>query len=190
VDVQELRPGIWRWTARHPDWEPDEGLAGAVASVYYEAPDAVVLIDPIVSEDEEERFWAALDRDVERLGLPVVVLLTVPWHERSAAVIVERYGGSVATEPPRGVEAIRIVGVGGEPETIYWLPAARALVVGDILAGTPPRIIDAWQPEERRGEPVRAGLRGLLELPVELLLLSHGDAVTSGAREALVEALG
>jgi hypothetical protein len=62
-------------------------------------------------------------------------------------------------------------------------------VVGDILAGTPPRIVDAWQPEERRGEPVRVGLRGLLELPVELLLVSHGDAVTQDARQALAEAL-
>jgi glyoxylase-like metal-dependent hydrolase (beta-lactamase superfamily II) len=189
VDVQELRPGLWRWTARHPGWEPDEGLPGSVGSVYYEAPGAVVLIDPLVPPDEEDRFWTALDRDVERLELPVVVLLTVPWHERSTAELVERYGGSVAEERPPGVQAIRVAGVGGEPETIFWLPAASALVVGDILAGTPPRIVDAWQPEERRGEPVRVGLRGLLELPVELLLVSHGDAVTQDARQALAEAL-
>lgn len=189
MEVCELRLGLWRWTARHPDWEPDEGLPDLVGSVYYEAPGAVVLFDPLVPGDEEERFWTALDRDLERLRLPVVVLLTVPWHERSASRVVERYGGSVAEEPPEGVEAIRVAGVGGEPETIFWLPGPGALVVGDILAGTPPRIVDAWQPEERRGEPVRAELRGLLELPVGLLLVSHGDAVTEGAREALAEAL-
>ena len=189
MDLQELRPGLWRWTSAHPDWVPSDGLTRDVASVYYAARDALVLIDPLVPAEEEERFWAALDRDVERLGLPVVVLLTVPWHERSAHRIVERYGGTVADEPPPGLGAIRIAGVGGEPETLYWIPEHGALVAGDILVGTPPRIVDAWQPEARRGEPVRAELRHLLDLPVELLLPAHGDAVLEDAHAVLAEAL-
>jgi len=24
MDVQELRPGLWRWTARHPEWDDRE----------------------------------------------------------------------------------------------------------------------------------------------------------------------
>src|SRR5262245_6699414 len=84
VEVTELRPGLWRWTTDHPDWEPDEGLSRRVGSVYFEAPGAVTLVDPLVPEDEDEnRFWKALDRDVERLERPVVVVPTVPWHERA-----------------------------------------------------------------------------------------------------------
>jgi predicted ABC-class ATPase len=158
--------------------------------VYFEAPEAVVLIDPLVPGGEEERFWTALDRDVERLGRPVVVLLTVPWHERSAVRVVERYSGRITSEPTAGVEAIRVRGAGGEPETVFWLDEPSALVFGDIVVGTPPRVVDEWQPEERRGEPVRAELRAALgELPVERLLPSHGEPVLEGAREALGEAL-
>ena len=80
MDVQELKPGLWRWTARHPDWEERE-----VSSAYVETGDAVCLVDPLVPRDEEERFFAALDRDVERLGLPVAIVLTNPWHRRSSA---------------------------------------------------------------------------------------------------------
>ena len=34
---------------------------------------------------EETRFWRALDRDVNRTGVPIHVLVTVFWHTRSAA---------------------------------------------------------------------------------------------------------
>jgi hypothetical protein len=77
VELDELAPGLWRW---------DDSL-------YVERPDAVVLIDPVVPAGEEERFFRALDRDVERLGLPVVVLLTD--RARDADVFVERYGAEV-----------------------------------------------------------------------------------------------
>jgi hypothetical protein len=190
MEVTRLRDGLWRWSSPHPEWEPDQGLSRSVGSVYFEAADAVVLIDPLVPVESEAEFWRALDRDVERLGLPIVVLLTVPWHERSSLRIVERYGARLAEEPPGGVEAILVAGVGGEPETVFWLAAPLALVFGDIVVGSPPRVVDEWQPEERRGEPVRAELQeALLGRPVELLLLAHGDAVVAGAREALAEAL-
>lgn len=77
MELDELAPGLWRW---------DDSL-------YVERPDAVVLIDPAVPAGEEERFFRALDRDVERLGLPVVVLLTD--RVLDADVFVERYGAEV-----------------------------------------------------------------------------------------------
>jgi hypothetical protein len=40
-----------------------------VGSVYAELPETIVLIDPQVPPDEAERFWGALDRDVERRRL-------------------------------------------------------------------------------------------------------------------------
>src|SRR5947199_8959964 len=90
MEVHELRPGLWRWTAPHPEWEHAEHWGPEVGSVYAELPNAVVVIDPLVPADEDERFWSALDRDVERLGRPVHVLLTVHWHERSVAAVLDR----------------------------------------------------------------------------------------------------
>jgi hypothetical protein len=59
VDVTRLADGLWRWTALHPDWTPEEGgLDGweqEVSSLYLEAPDAVVLIDPLVPGPRSRR---------------------------------------------------------------------------------------------------------------------------------------
>lgn len=79
MDVQQLAEGLWRWTTQE------------VGCVYYEAPDAVVLFDPLVPAGEEEEFLPYLDRDVERLGLPVSILLTDAKDERSAPFLLERY---------------------------------------------------------------------------------------------------
>ena len=64
-----------------------------VGCVYAETPDALVLVDPLVPQDEEDRFWEALDRDRRRLEhLPVEILLTCAWHRRSSDVVAARYG--------------------------------------------------------------------------------------------------
>ena len=81
VDVLEIAPGLWRWATYYDDWKANVGC------VYCETDDGVVLIDPLVPADEAERFWQALDRDVERVGGPVHVLLTVFWHVRSTAEV-------------------------------------------------------------------------------------------------------
>jgi glyoxylase-like metal-dependent hydrolase (beta-lactamase superfamily II) len=129
VEVTQLAPGLWRWTGI----EPVSGQL--VGSVYLEAPDAVVLIDPIVPPEDEERFWRALDRDVARCGLPMHVLLTAPGRARSSAVIAERYAAAVwdAIRPgdrlPGGVEAR----AAGTDEVELWVPSHGALVVGDAV---------------------------------------------------------
>ena len=155
----------------------------------FEAPDAVVFIDPLVPD----ALWPALDERVA--GRPVVVLTTIRWHGRSRDAVIERYDGAKVRHDapmPAGVEAIPVAGFG---ETIYWLPEPRALVPGDRLIGDgaggarmcPP----GWLGDmpERRGRGA-AGRRcsPLLDLPVEHLLLSHWEPVVGRGREALAAA--
>ena len=99
VDVLEIAPGLWRWTGYHEEWRQDVGC------VYVETEDGVVLVDPLVPPEDTARFWKALDRDVKRAGAPVHVLVTVFWHTRSAAAMVERYGARVWA-PKAGKAAI------------------------------------------------------------------------------------
>ena len=77
-------------------------------------------------------------------------------------------------------------------------PSTRALVVGDVLLGAgakPSATADVLRlcPERWLGagthDDLRAMLRPLLELPLERILVSHGEPVLSGARQALA-ALG
>ena len=185
--VDELAAGLWRWTAPHPDWKAGDDWAQEVGCVYYEAAEATVLIDPLVPP-ERDRFFAALDRDVERRGLPVAVLLTVPWHERSAAELVERY--AAADEPPNGVEPFAVPEV---DETLWWLPEHRALAAGDVLVGAPGGISvcpDSWLDERSSPASIRAALAPLLDRPIERILVSHGEPVLAEGRAALARALG
>jgi glyoxylase-like metal-dependent hydrolase (beta-lactamase superfamily II) len=187
VRVQEVAPGLWRWTGLHPEWKPSEGWDQEVGCVYYEGADAVVLVDPLAPPEDDERFWAALDRDVERAGKPVRVLLTVSWHDRSAEAVAKRYGAATDGPLPAGVAAY--AAPAGE-ETAYWLPAHGALVFGDAVLGTDGGVRlcpESWL--DGTLTQLRDELRALLDLPVERLLVSHGEPVLVDGRAALERAL-
>jgi glyoxylase-like metal-dependent hydrolase (beta-lactamase superfamily II) len=185
VRVLEIRTGLWYWTGLHPAWKPADGWEQEVGCVYYRAPGAVVLFDPLVPLEDESRFFEALDRDVERAGLPVRLLLTGESHRRSSSELAERYGAGIG-DVPDGVE----VAVSAWDEHVYWIPEHRALVCGDVVLGREgslelPR---AWIGEEQYPAVVEE-LRPLLELPVERVLVAHGKPVLERGREALAAAL-
>jgi glyoxylase-like metal-dependent hydrolase (beta-lactamase superfamily II) len=200
MDVQELRPGLWRWTAAHPEWEHAEHWGPEVGSVYAELPDALVMVDPLVPQDEEDRFWEALDRDVERVGKPVHVLLTVHWHERSVAAVLDRYKATLwrpeeKGELPAGVHA-EVVKGSDWVEALFFLEPHRALIAGDLLIGKNgggvelpvrwfPKGEQDWAEQELKPE-LRKRLAGL---PVELVVVSHGEPVLEGGAAALERAL-
>ena len=195
MDVQELRPGLWRWAAPHPKWRPGFDWPRDVGCIYLETRDATVLIDPLVPADEEERFWSALDRDVERRRLPVMVLLTCAWHRRSADVVAARYGARIwrSVGPlPREIE-VEGFAAGEWREDVFVLAEHAALVFGDVIEGDGKRglrmPLNWWPPEEPRTEQVRDELRRLLERPIDVVLVSHGEPVLRDAHAALERAL-
>jgi glyoxylase-like metal-dependent hydrolase (beta-lactamase superfamily II) len=207
VDVAAIAPGLWRWTGHHEEWQEDVGC------VYCETEDGVVLVDPLVPPEDADRFRTALDRDVKRAGGVVHVLVTVFWHTRSAAAMVERYGARVWA-PSRGKAAIaRRAGSVSDPfgpadrlpggveahrtaraaEVVYWLPEHRALVPGDVLLGDGDGGLrmcpESWLPEGKGHARLAESLRPLLDLPVERVLVSHGEPVLEDAKAALEAAL-
>jgi glyoxylase-like metal-dependent hydrolase (beta-lactamase superfamily II) len=76
---------------------------------------------------------------------------------------------------------------------VFWIPEHGAVVPGDVLLGTddgglrlcPP----TWLPEKATVEKVAESLRPLLDLPVERVLVSHGQPVLENAKDALATAL-
>jgi glyoxylase-like metal-dependent hydrolase (beta-lactamase superfamily II) len=200
MDVRELRPGLWRWTAAHPEWEHAEHWGPEVGSVYAELPDALVMVDPLVPQDEEDRFWEALDRDVERVGKPVHVLLTVHWHERSVAAVLDRYKATLwrpeeKGELPAGVHA-EVVKGSDWVEALFFLEPHRALIAGDLLIGKAGGGIElpvGWFPKGEQDwaeQELKPELRKrLAELPVELVVVSHGEPVLEDGAAALERAL-
>lgn len=196
-----IRPSLLRWTARHPAWRPGAKPESPadwppdVGCVAYLAPDAFVLIDPLVPAGSEARFWSAMDVLIAAYRQRVVVLTTIKFHRRSRDAFVERYGASTSRAKdtlPEGVESRPIRGAG---EVIFWLPAHRALVPGDrILGGRGGLRLcpESWLGYLGSGmtlEKLRERLRPLLELPIEMVLVSHGEPVLSGGRDALAAAI-
>ena len=195
ASADEIAPGLHRWTAWHEEWRED---VGAVA---VETGDGLVLIDP----------------PAPPAGLPVAdhVLLTVYWHGRAAATAGApriwaparslrplRHRGIPVTDAFRAGDAlpggIQAVQTARASEVLYWLPDHRAVVVGDVLLGAgarPNATRDALRlcPERWLGaathEDLQRALRPLLELPVDLVLVSHGRPVLTGARRALAGVL-
>jgi hypothetical protein len=200
VNVSELAPGLYRWTARHPaavpdaepgsvdDWPPDVGC------VAYLAQDALVVVDPMIPRDEPP-FWEWLDALASRRDR-VAVVTTIQFHRRSRDRLVDRYSASTSRAKdrlPSGVEPLPIKGAG---ETMLWITEHRALVAGDRLlnygdAGL--RVCPAsWMrylPAPLSEAELRKRLRFLLELPVSSILVSHGEPVLHDARRALARAL-
>lgn len=205
-----MASGLWRWTARHPGWTPGEEWEPDVGCVYWEAPEAVVLVDPLEPPGADgDRFRRALDRDVERLGRPVRVLLTCAWHARSATALAARYDGEVlvpdlgddqvpgarrfdpGSDLPGG--AVAVPATPAFAEVVYWLPGVRAAVPGDTIlggAGGRVRLCPAsWLQSGTGPRELAAALRPLLDLGVDRLLPSHGQPVLTDAAAALEQAL-
>jgi glyoxylase-like metal-dependent hydrolase (beta-lactamase superfamily II) len=208
VHLRELRPRLWYWTALHPDWRPEQGGADGweqeVGCYAYVALDeqTLALFDPLAPDGWEEEFWRALDADVEHHG-PPHVLITVWWHARSSAQLLDRYDGArvwayapardelakwtpvtdvfaVGDALPAAVEALP---AGGEDnEVAFRLPEHEAVVFGDALAAAPGAPVRVWEGDAD-------SLRALLERPLSLLLLTHGEPVLEGGGEALALAL-
>ena len=191
METARIADGLWRWTALHPNaanW-PDYGppVPPEVGCVYYEAPDAVVLFDPLLPAGEEAEFLAYLDRDVERLGLPVSILLTAAWHERSAPLLRERYQATARI--PVTVERYPVEGA-PEEQLAYFIRPHRALVVAEILVGDGHGGL-ALSPSPALEDRVALdrSLRSIAELPVELVLVSHGQPVLANGLRAIELAL-
>ena len=195
ASMLEITPGLRRWAAFHDHWEEDVG------SLAVQTSDGLVLIDPIDPPSEV----AAADH----------VLITVYWHGRSTGTVgVKRVWASARSERPlksRGIEVtdpfragnalpggIRAFQTARSAEVVYWLPDQHAVVVGDVLLGAgakprptsdPLRLCPQRWLGKSTHDDLRSTLRPLLDLPVECVLVSHGEPILSGGKEALAAAL-
>jgi hypothetical protein len=194
----EIVPGLFRWTAPHPEWNPqaEPGSSGdweeGVGSVLYEMPDAVAIIDPLLPCEDRPGFLDWLDRRIA--GRPVSVLTTIRWHRRDREELAERYSSTTSrarNAVPPGVMPWPLRGAG---EIVFWLPAAATVVPGDRLIGARDGRLElcpeSWLSDVRVDRPGLAELlRPLVELPVERVLVSHGQPVLHDGRAALAHAI-
>ena len=189
--MEELRPGLWYWTAIHPTWYDNE-----VGSYAWDAGSTVVLLDPLSPPTLVDELAS---------GKEVATVLTCDWHDRSAPELVERLGSPIhapaggdgkldaelferGAQLPADIEAYGATHPG---EAALWIGELKALVVGDALITKDGELIipPTWLPENDTVADVQKRLAPLLELPVELVLTTHGEPVRENGEEALRKAL-
>jgi hypothetical protein len=211
---EQLADGLWRWTARHPEWHPGE-FGSEVASFALRADHETVLIDPLLPPEA----GAVLDLIERELGERLAILITIPYHVRSSEEIRRRFGGEVETTIwghqacakrlddatgfralapgdalPAGASAHRI----GKPrrfETPLLLPSHGALAFGDAVAEVDgalrmwsDRSVDAGVSRFYR-ERFAPTLEPLLDLDFDRVLVTHGEPALENGRGELRRAL-
>jgi hypothetical protein len=200
---EELGPGLWSWSAFRPEWKDDVVSAAVVES------DSIVLVDPQVEDGQ----WDQLEQAIGRRQ--VNLLFTLHFHSRSAPAIVERWPATRVWAHAHGKAALNrrvavtdvyrpgdelpggFIGLSARPNTeiLLWRPESATLIVGDSLLGdgymgeglkVPP---PAWLARTVTPADVREAYRPILDLQVEILLLSHGKSIHAGAAKQLAAAI-
>jgi hypothetical protein len=195
--LQKLRPGLLRWTTPHPEWDGDaepESPADwpeEVGSVAYEARDAFVLVDPLVPQDG----WEELDERVRRHGRRVAVLTTIQWHRRSrdewwraTARRPRAPGGRSPAVSRRSPSGALVRRCSGSRSTGRSCPATGSWARPAAVSCSVPKSWLRYLPSGMSRDELRAALAPLLDLPVEQVLVSHGEPVLENGREELVRA--
>ena len=191
--MRKVQTGVWHWEAPHPDWKPEADWAQAVSSYAIDDGDRLLLFDPLAPPSEIDELAARRE---------TAIVLTCPWHVRDARGLAERLGVPLYVPPPDegdpnpveghvfragdrlpvGVEAFP----GMEPnDLVLWVESRRALVAGDTLIdrGQGFEFPTDWANKGVPAEEILEALRPLLELPVELVLPTHGAPTDRAALE-------
>jgi len=182
--VRELQRGVWHWEARHPDWTPSEGWGPEVSSYAIDEGKRLLLIDPLSPPSLVDELAS---------GREPVVVLTCPFHRRDTQAVVERLGASVFVPPPDEGDVDPVkghifeagdklpVGIEAFPgidrnDLVLWIESRRALLAGDTLIdrGKGLEFPADWATRGVPPDEILESLRQLLELPIELVLPTHG----------------
>jgi hypothetical protein len=218
--MQKLTQGLWRWTARHPEWHPGE-FGAEVASFAAQAGDTTLLIDPLLPDEQaaEEGRSSVLAVIDGTLADRLAILITIPYHVRSAEELWRRYRGDAETtihghpaaakrledrsafhdiepgKPLPGGASAHAIGKPRRYETPLHLPSHDALVFGDAVAESGGRLV-VWSSERIDAKVERfyrerfnPTLEPLLELDFDNVLVTHGQPILGTGKCALRNAL-
>lgn len=188
-ELREVTDGLWLWRVRHPDWSPNCDWQPVVTSVCVESGGEVALLDPIAPTSDSVVFWRKLDACP-----PTFLVVLKPDHVRDVDVFSRRYGvrafgpylfwrDDIPETDLEGIEPGSTLPGGllalydgrGRNETPLWLPEQRALVFADALIEHDGRL-RVWRTPWHE-ERVLPALQSMLSLPVERVIISHGEPV-------------
>jgi hypothetical protein len=197
--MNEIVPGIFHWTATHPD------IHSRVSSYYVEP--AGIVIDPLEPEDGMAFF--------DDLALaPQQVVLTSGLHWRHSDRFAERYGATIRVvqsgidrwgadsgrraepfefgdEVAPGVIAREVGGIAPDDTALHITHGPGALAFADAVVGFGGEV--GFVPDGLMGDPqrdkaaIRDSARGLLTHDFDVLLFAHGEPIARDGHNRLTE---
>lgn len=170
----------------HSTTQPGEALAQN--SHLFVSDGGNVLVDPLPFDD------ATLEQVAELGGVSTIVLLS-DGRRAAAEALAPRFGAAVIEHAEHrdviasGAIAIRLRDQRRADEIALHLPAARAVVTGDALVGTPAGAVSMSADDDAKTRRAALGLRRILGVNPECLLLSRGQPIYADAYRRLYRLL-
>ena len=198
--MKEIVAGIWTWSVFNQEKKLDFN------GHYVAARHGSVLIDP-PPMTEHDRL------QIEKMGKPRTIVITNRHHTRDAAACSSRWDAPIliheadAAGLPEGIriggtfrdgdrlaDGLLVVTLADQKspgESALLRSGVDALILGDALIGAPPGSVRLL-PDDKYADPAkaRAGLKRLLALRFDALLLGDGASIPRGGRARLEEFLG
>ena len=209
--MDELVPGLHRWTARHPDWHPADAFGAEVASFALQTPDGdLLLVDPLLPPDQDD----LLDALAAGATGDTYIFITIGYHARSAEPLAERYGATIHGpetvrtrlakdddfrpldgDGPAGTKTYTI----GRPrrsERPILFPSHDAIAFGDALVTTPEGELRMWCQDDLTEDRLAfyrdrfaPTLAPLVDAHPRHILTTHGAPVLNEGTAALEKAI-
>jgi hypothetical protein len=185
-----LPEGVHHWTATHHEWEVP------VSAYSIDDGELVVMIDPIDVPDTVRALFESRE---------LVTVLTCAWHERDASALGFPVWAPAPDRPEDQLVPATRYAIGdtllgmeaypgreGQLDLVLWNERIRAVIAGDTLIdlGGGLEIPASWLPDGLTVEEVAAGLRPLLDKPVEIVLPTHGPPADRAALERALSPAG
>lgn len=182
--MQPLKfPGVYMWS----QWQSQYRLPAN--SYFFVCEGGNAAIDPL----EADPFT---HREIARLGGLATIVVTTPDHERASRQFAQRYGSVIISAPADGEKlfagafAMQLHDQQLDGECAVHLPAHQAVVTGDAFVGAPAGALSLL-PDDCYKDPKRAalGLRKVLSVDPQALLVGHGASIFAGAYEEIYSLL-
>lgn len=195
--MREILPGIYQWAWHSPEKNIDFN------GHYITADGDAVLIDPPPFGDDDVA-------QIKRFGTPPTIVITNRHHGRQAAACRDLFRSTLLVPAldapfftmtidgtyspgdrlPCGFLAVAVADSKSPGETALYHPDRKLILIGDALIGKPSGEL-SFLPQAMFADMsrARAGIRSLLALDFDTVLVGDGESIFKGAKSAMARAL-
>jgi len=201
--IKEIVPGVWTWAEFNAERQLDfngycvmhGGESVLIDPPQLESP-GLEELQGLVARHRESPLRAILLSNAhhERMAPRLKALFSVPvWVHANDRGLLESAPDAVFQDGATlfcGLRAVLLRDQKSPGETAFLLPDRKILIVGDALIGKVPGRVNLLPADKYKDvEKARAGLRRILDLDFEVLLVGDGNSILKEAKRPVAQFL-